>query len=149
MYYHYCYKWGGILSTKGNDSSLGRILSFNSFCMQSRQSGLSSSLSEGLLPSFDEHSPTLCIKVIQRNPSEEKYSHMENKATGNVRVLQKIRKQMYKCVKLKPRVHMAHYGRCFVFFGQDCAFHSCKLSGRQYCNRKLSRAKTWLIRSQS
>lgn len=48
--------------------------------LQSLRSCLSSLLSERLLPSFDQHPPPLCIKVVQRNPSEEEDSHMKNKA---------------------------------------------------------------------
>lgn len=79
---------------------------------------------------------------------------MKNKAGENDQVSHQIKKQMFKGLKIVPwhaatmMLHMAHYGRRLVFFGQAYAFSFCELSRKHY-DRKLGRAKTWLIRSQS
>lgn len=101
MWYHCCCGWGDIHPNNGSHSSLGRRFSslLTVSWLQSLQSCLSSLLTEGLLPFFDQHS---CIKVVQRNPSEEGYSYMKNKAEENVQVSHEIRTQMFKGIKLEP-----------------------------------------------
>lgn len=80
---------------------------------------------------------------------------MKTKAAENVQVSLEIQKQMFKGVKLDPWhatmmvLHMAHYKRLSCALGQAYVSSSCELSGRQQYDRKLGRAKTWLIKSQS
>lgn len=57
---------------------------------------------------------------------------MNKKAQENVQVSHEIRKQMFRDIKIASwhiatmMLHMAHYGRYLVFFGQAYAFSFCR-----------------------
>lgn len=80
---------------------------------------------------------------------------MKLKAQEDVQVSHEIVTQMFRVTKIESWhkammvLHMAHYGRevSLVCFGQAYACSSCKVSRRQHSDRKLGRAKTWLIKS--
>ena len=96
----------------------------NSLLIASLQQCLDFLRPEGLLPSFDQHSPSPYIKVIQRYPCEGEHSNPKNKGEENVQFSHEIRKHTFKGIKTElwhatmMMLHMAHCGRYLVFLVQ-------------------------------